>query len=233
MRATRVLVIDNSERQALVRAVDYLALEGREVSTANSEVGARRKLGERQLDVVILGQLGSAAQAMRLLRDLRSGQIDGANPNSKVVTIGADDDSAAVVHYRTGANLVLRSMVAPELLSAAVDTAAGLTPAATAHANQRRIGGLTLNVDTRMAMSGDRRVRLTRKECELLMCLAETPGRTYSRDEISREVYGSEVMAQNSRAIDSHMHRARGKLAELGEAERLKPVWGVGYRLEQ
>jgi DNA-binding response OmpR family regulator len=233
MTATRVLVIDDSDRRALVRAVDYLALEGRDVCAANSEVGARRRLSELRLDVVILGELGSAAKAMRLLRDLRAGEIHGANAQSKVVTIGADDDSTAVVHYRTGANLALRSTVAPELLSAAVDTVAGLTPAATAHSGERRIGSLTLNIETRLAVSGDRSVRLTRRECELLMCLAETPGRTYSRAEISREVYGSEVMALNSRVIDSHMHRARGKLAELGEADRVQPVWGVGYRLEQ
>jgi DNA-binding response OmpR family regulator len=40
-------------------------------------------------------------------------------------------------------------------------------------------------------------------------------------------------MAYNSRTIDSHMNRARDKLGQIGEAQRLKSIRGVGYRIQR
>jgi DNA-binding response OmpR family regulator len=40
-------------------------------------------------------------------------------------------------------------------------------------------------------------------------------------------------MAHNSRTIDSHMNRASDKLGQIGEAQRLQSVWGIGYRIER
>jgi DNA-binding response OmpR family regulator len=83
------------------------------------------------------------------------------------------------------------------------------------------------------AHSGEQTVSLTRRERDLLACLARAPNQTFSRAEISRDVYGSDLMAYNSRTIDSHMNRARDKLGQIGEAQRVQSVWGVGYRIER
>jgi DNA-binding response OmpR family regulator len=83
------------------------------------------------------------------------------------------------------------------------------------------------------AHSGEHTIKLTRRERDLLACLARAPNKTFSRTEISREVYGSDLMAHNSRTIDSHMNRARDKLGQIGESQRLQSVWGIGYRIER
>ena len=232
MRATvKVLAIDTSDNPRLVAAVEHLALEGHQTVTANSEPGARRKLVDEHADVVVLGEVNTPASTLALVRELRAGSVYDADPQTKVVTFGADSDAAAVLHYRAGANLVLPSRSSPQLLTAAVETAAGLTQAAASPT--LRVGSLIVDLHGLQATSGEQTVKLTRRERDLLACLARTPHKTFSRAEISREVYGSELMAYNSRTIDSHMNRARDKLGQIGEAQRLQSVRGVGYRIER
>lgn len=151
----------------------------------------------------------------------------------KVVTVGGDTNSQAVLHYRTGAHLALASNATPELIAAAVDTVSGRTPARRSRSDRLRVGSLVLDPDHREARSGTQAVKLTGREYDLLRCLAKTPGQLYSRFEISRQVYGSDVMAYNSRTIDAQLARVRSKLGELGEAERLHTVRGIGYRLDR
>jgi len=229
-----LLVVDAGDQVAIRRVVEHLLLEGHRVAVANSVVGARRRLIDDHQDVVLLADAGSPAATLSLLRELRGGEIQDADPRLRVLTIGADRDAVAVLHYRAGANLVLASTATPELVSAAVQTVAGQTSATRASPSSRlRVGSLVLDVHAQTAHSGEQQVALTRRERDLLVCLAQTPGRTFSRLEISREVWGSELMAYNSRTIDSHMHRLRDKLGTVGEAQRLRSTWGVGYRLER
>jgi len=232
MRATvKVLAIDTNDNRRLAAAVEHLALEGHRTVTAHSELGARRKLVDEQPDVVVLGEVDAPPKTLALLRELRAGEIYDTDPQTKVVSFGVDSDAAAVLHYQAGANLVLPATSSPQLLTAAVETASGLTQAAASPT--LRVASLTLDVQGLQAQSGEQTVNLTRRERDLLACLARTPNRTFSRTEISREVYGSELMAYNSRTIDSHMNRARDKLGQIGEAQRLQSVRGIGYRIER
>ena len=230
----QVLVIDVGDQLALRHTAEHLRLEGHTVSSAASQIGARRKLVDELPDVVLLGDAGSAAQTLGLLRELRAGELAGADPQVKVVSVGADRDSIAVLHYRAGAHLALPSTATPELVAAAIETVAGETPATQAATSwQLRVGTLTLDVESRTASSGDESVRLSPRESDLLRCLAKTPGTTVTRLQLSRDVYGSELMAHNSRTIDAHMWRLRGKLGHIGEAERLRTLYGNGFRLER
>jgi DNA-binding response OmpR family regulator len=229
--SVKVLVIDTSDNRRLAAGVEHLALAGHQTVTANSELGARRRLVDEQADVVVLGEVNSPPRTLALLRELRAGEIHDADPQTKVVSFGADNDTTAVLHYQAGANLVLPSTSSPRLLTAAVETVGGLTQAAASPT--LRVGSLTLDVHGLQAHSGQQTVSLTRRERDLLACLSRAPNKTFSRTEISREVYGSDLMAYNSRTIDSHMNRARDKLGQIGEAQRLQSVWGIGYRIER
>ena len=72
-----------------------------------------------------------------------------------------------------------------------------------------------------------------RKRHDLLRCLASAPRRTFTKEELARAVWGSELAARNSRTLDSHVARVRRKLTDLGAGEQVQTVRGVGIRLEQ
>lgn len=227
----KVLVIDAGER-SLVERADHLLLEGHEVSIAAAETAARLKLASELPDIAVFVDVGSRPRTLALLRELRAGAVQGSDPQVRVVTVGADTDALATVHYKAGSDLALPSKVSPGLLAAAVQTL-GDRLRGGQEAGTLRVGSLIVDADQRAARVGDRSVSLTRREFDLLQCLARAPQRTFTKDELARTVWGSELMARNSRTIDSHVSRVRIKLAAAGVTERVQTVRGVGYRLER
>ena len=225
-----VLVIDARERSLIQRA-DHLLLEGHEVSTAASERAARLKLATQPVDVALLIDVGSAPQTLALLRGLRRGAVRGADPHVRVVTVGADSEALATAHYKAGSDLALPTKVSPALLAAAVeslgDRAHGAEVARVLH-----VGSLVLDPDLQVARVGERSVKLTRREFDLLQCLARAPQRTFSRAELAEHVWGTAI-AQTGRTMDSHLFRIRRKLAEAGAPEQLQCIRGVGFRLSR
>ena len=59
--------------------------------------------------------------------------------------------------------------------------------------------------------------------------LATDPTRTFTREELLREVWGFTTPVP-TRTLDSHAHRLRRKL-NTGAVSYVINVWGVGYRL--
>jgi DNA-binding response OmpR family regulator len=88
-----------------------------------------------------------------------------------------------------------------------------------------------LNEGTREVFSGDRSVKLTKKEFDILQKLVFKPGRVVERDELLAQVWGPEVHVAG-RTIDAHIVKLRRKMRCLGEqAPAIETVWALGYRL--
>ena len=79
-------------------------------------------------------------------------------------------------------------------------------------------------------MDGDG-VELTRTEFDLLLALAHTPGRVFSRYELLNRVQGSDYEGYE-RTIDAHVKNLRRKLGDDPRQPRfVVTVPGVGYKL--
>jgi len=75
--------------------------------------------------------------------------------------------------------------------------------------------------------SEEAKLDLARKEFEILWLLASKPGKVFSREEIYRNVWGSDVIVGN-RTIDVHISKLREKVG----SEHIRTVKGIGYKLE-
>ncbi|MBR6005349.1 MAG: winged helix-turn-helix transcriptional regulator, partial [Clostridia bacterium] len=71
---------------------------------------------------------------------------------------------------------------------------------------------------------------LTIKEYNILLKLAENPGRTYSREQLLDDIWGIDFSG-DARTVDSHVARLRTKLGSWGE-NHLKTIYGIGYKIE-
>ena len=92
--------------------------------------------------------------------------------------------------------------------------------------------GLTVDRDARTAHVDGRGVKLTRLEFDLLATLASEPRRTFTRAELTREVWTYDPHAAGpSRTVHSHVHRLRYKLEQAGAESMVQTVRGVGWRL--
>ena len=75
-------------------------------------------------------------------------------------------------------------------------------------------------------------VQLTQREFDLALLFFSNIGVLLSRDEIFKAVWKRSDVS-NSRALDTHLHRVRSKLALSPERGFvLRPVYGFGYRFD-
>jgi DNA-binding response OmpR family regulator len=89
--------------------------------------------------------------------------------------------------------------------------------------------GTLLNADfdaVSVAVNGEP-IRLTRREFELLRYLVQNKNRVVSRDRLLERVWGYDRLVE-TRSVDVHVGRLRGKLGDAGR--QIETVVGLGYR---
>ena len=91
-----------------------------------------------------------------------------------------------------------------------------------------QIGDLHINTLSMQVTRQGVEVPLTRKEYELLLLFARNTGVVLSKNTIYERVWGGEY-PENTWTVELHIQRMKKK---LGWDERLRPVYGIGYRLE-
>ena len=92
------------------------------------------------------------------------------------------------------------------------------------------IGSLKINKPAHEVTLNGNAVEFTIKEYNILVKLAENPGRTFSRDQLLDDIWGMDFVG-DARTVDSHVARLRTKLGEWGETH-LKTIYGIGYKIE-
>ncbi|MCH5268396.1 MAG: response regulator transcription factor [Lachnospiraceae bacterium] len=76
-------------------------------------------------------------------------------------------------------------------------------------------------------------VKLTPIEFDLLYLLASHPGQVFATDEIFEKVW-KEKSFEMSNTVMVHIRRLRGKIElDPRNAQIIKTVWGVGYKIEE
>lgn len=105
------------------------------------------------------------------------------------------------------------------------------------HTTESRYYTLAFGVDLiidparRQATLRGEALNLTRKEFELLFCLASHVGQVLSREQLYSFVWNEDVHYNVDELIKAHIKALRKKLTPSGK-EYIKNVWGVGYRFD-
>jgi DNA-binding response OmpR family regulator len=93
-----------------------------------------------------------------------------------------------------------------------------------------RFGELTIDLAAHEVALGDRPVRLTARELELLRVFAEHPRQVLGRDQLFELLWGS---WGDRSAVSVYVRKLREKLeADPAHPRLLVTVWGVGYRFD-
>lgn len=72
-------------------------------------------------------------------------------------------------------------------------------------------------------------LNLTRKEFDLLFCLASHAGQVLSRGQLYNQIWTAENTINVDDSVKNHIKRLRKKLSPSGKSY-IRNVWGVGYR---
>lgn len=99
--------------------------------------------------------------------------------------------------------------------------------------HQETDDGIQLHIDHQRysASLNGQTLTLTRVEFSLLQCLAQTPGRVYSRQQLMDRIY-HDYRVVSDRTVDTHIKNLRRKLSlVLPGRDVVASVYGVGYKL--
>jgi DNA-binding response OmpR family regulator len=90
-------------------------------------------------------------------------------------------------------------------------------------------GDMTIELESRRVSIAGKDINLTAKEFNILTLLLLHPNKVYSRDDLLKEVWGSDALG-DGRTVDVHVRRLREKVeTNPGEPRYIQTKWGVGY----
>ena len=227
MTASRLLLIDDDARLSTMVG-DYLGQAGFEVVLAGSLAAGRERLASESFDALVLDLMLPDGDGLDLCRELRASPRTRHLPLLMLTARGEPLDR--IVGLELGADDYLGKPFEPRELQARVK--ALLRRAAPASANDDdvlRFGRLEIDLGARVARLAGVVCDLTGHQFDLLVVLAQSPGRVLSRDQIMDALKGHPLEAFD-RSIDVHISRIRSVIEDDPKApRRVLTVRGAGY----
>jgi DNA-binding response OmpR family regulator len=228
MSGERILVIEDDP--SILRGLDLnLAMEGYKVRTASDgEEGLRIARTERP-DLLIVDVMLPRLGGLELIRELRK-----EDPDMPILILSAKGQEAdKVAGLALGADdYVVKPFGLKELI-ARIDAALRRRRASGATGPDRRLkhfGQVELDLGERRVTVDGQVVILTAREFDLLAFFVAHPGRVYSREQLTRAVWGS-LYIGTERTVDNFVARLRAHIQDDADHPRfLETVRGVGYR---
>ena len=226
-RATRILLVD--DEQSIQTLLSYpLRRDGYEVVQATDGREALARFEERPFDLVVLDVMLPQLDGLEVCRRLRSRSsvpiimlTAKSEEIDKVVglEIGADDYITKPFSMREFRSRVKAALRRSEL-SRAVESDGGTL----------NVHELRIDPDKRTVVVRGEAITTTFVEFEILLTLARSPGRVFTRDMLLARVWGDSAY-RDPRTIDVHIRHLREKIErDAKEPEYLFTVRGVGYR---
>jgi two-component system, OmpR family, response regulator len=219
----QVLVVEDEPKMGeLIRRV--LVSEHYVVDLATDGVTALGLATATEYDVLVLDRMLPDIDGLELLRLLRAKGV--ATPALMLTALGTVDHRVAGLD--AGADDYLAKPFAfAELLA----RLRALARRRTGPAEERLVAGaIELDELRHVVRVGERSVELSAREFALLGYLIRHAGQVVSRRQILDGVWGAEPDVY-SNVVDLYVHYLRRKLGELGQADALRTVRGVGYTL--
>jgi two-component system phosphate regulon response regulator OmpR len=221
-----LLLIDDDARLTDMVG-DYLRRQGYQVSVAGSLASGREALDRAAPDALILDLMLPDGDGLDFTRELRAQPRTRRLPLLMLTARGEPMDR--IVGLEIGADDYLGKPFEPrELLARVKALLRRAAPEAKAD-DVLAFGRLEIDLGARMARLDGKACDLTSHQFDLLVVLAQAPGRVLSRDQIMDTLKGHALEAFD-RSIDVHISRIRAAIEDDPKnPRRVLTVRGAGY----
>ena len=223
--ATILIIEDNNDIHEILK--DLFQAEHR-VYSAYSGTEGLLVFAQQKIDLVLLDIMLPGKNGDQVLAEIRkSSQIP-------VVMLTALGEKSLVSQYLlNGANDYI---VKPFNLD---EVFARVTVQLRSHFSRdqideiQRVKNIRLLPDTFEVVKGDNRVRLGRKEYQILQTLLCHPKKIYTKEELFELVW-EEPYLPGDNTLNTHLSNLRKKLAQVDNSEEyIETIWGLGVRLKE
>ncbi|MDU5333288.1 response regulator transcription factor [Enterococcus sp.] len=223
----KILVIEDNE-QIVDVLTRYLDEAGYETAVAYDGKDALPYFDQHTVDFILLDIMLPHVNGLEICQQIRE------KSTVPIIMITAKtEDADRILGLEVGADdYIIKPFSPKEVLSRIKAIMRRIDFEKESAVKQLSLGSLRLLLENRQAIAGDKQIKLTKKEFELLVLFAKYPNKVFTRDNLLDAVWGYDYYG-DSRTVDSHIKRLRAKLKKAGiEDCQIETVWGEGYRIE-
>ena len=224
--SARLLLIDDDTRLTGMVG-DYLRSAGFEVSAAGNLAQAREALAQGRFELIVLDLMLPDGDGLDFCRWLRG---DARWRHQPVLMLSARGEPMdRILGLELGADDYLAKPFEPRELQARIKALLRRLEPKLDGDEVLRFGRLDIDLAARVARLDGKICDLTSHQFDLLVVLAQSPGRVLSRDQIMDALKGHPLEAFD-RSIDVHISRIRSVIEDDAKnPRRVLTVRGAGY----
>ncbi len=219
-----LLVEDEARLAHAVRRV--LEEEGHVVDWVDDGVDAFAQAQTEEYDLILLDVMLPTMNGFEVAKRLRA----KGNQSPILMLTAKDAVTDRVQGLDSGADDYLVKPFALAELLARVRALTRRAKMATGLDSVLTVADLELDLKTREAIRGGKRIELTAKEFALLEVMMRHPGQVMTRSQLLDRIWSYDVLTE-SNIVDIYIHYLRNKIDRDFDEKLIRTVRGVGYAL--
>lgn len=225
-----LVVDDDQEIRKLIQI--YLENDGYVCHLASDGEEAMKIARSEPIELMVLDVMMPKIDGLEVCREIRR------EKNIPIIMLSAKSEDIDKIHGLTsGADDYMTKPFSPLELIARVKSQLRRFKILnnTGNSNQSKseisIDGLYINISTHEVKVDGENVKLTPREFDILVLLAQNKGVVFSTDRIYETVWGEDPF-ETRNTVMVHIRKIREKIEENPrEPIYVKTVWGVGYKI--
>ena len=224
MTSELILLVDD-EPSIIQLARMYFERDGFRIHEAMDGEAALEAVAKHHPALIVLDVMLPKLAGFEVCRKLRA----GGDLTPIIMLTARDEDIDKILGLELGADDYLTKPFNPrELIARTKAILRRSDNKKQADSTPIHRGDLTILPSAREVRLADRTLDLRAQEFDLLLTLAEQPGRVFSREQLLQLAWGFDFYGQ-TRTVDVHIAHLRKKLD--GSTVKIETVTGVGYKL--
>jgi two-component system alkaline phosphatase synthesis response regulator PhoP len=219
---SRILIVD--DEQDIIELLEYnLTKEGYDVRTANNGIKAIEEAKDFLPQLILMDIMMPKMDGVEACRKIR--EIPKLKESYVIFLTARSEEFSEIAAFEAGADDFITKPIKPRALISRVSAFFRRGSKATTEKESVSIKDLIIDRSSYTVMQGANKIILPKKEFELLYFLANRPNTVFNRDELLKNIWGTDVYVV-ARTVDVHIRKIREKIGE----EYITTIKGIGYK---